>query len=385
MKIRVNLSNISGLIHLGCKLRMPRVRTGILMLPLLFAASSWAANPNALIIWDNTLGETTGYNALVAAFGSSTPVYTVTTSVGMPAGCTGSPSTCLSTYKQVWDIRSNNLGTFSANDIAAYNAFLAGGGSLFLGGTNVSDAALRDSAIAGFVSQAGGGTITPANAPTSPNNSESVLPPFTTTPDAVTAITFISSGVTATTGTGAFINKDTSPADGSGTGIYWAPGTLSTAPLGTLIIVLDTNFIANTGDGSSVAYLANLIGYMNSPPPYITLLTPNSGPVGTSVVIAGGNFGATKGTSTVTFHGTLVTSITSWSGSSITAIVPAGTTTGNVVVTVNGVNSNGVLFTITASPAPVPTLSEGATILLAGCLIALAAWRMRRNHQSSPI
>src|SRR5215467_3497622 len=79
--------------------------------------------------------------------------------------------------------------------------------------------------------------------------------------------------------------------------------------------------------------------------PSITSLTPNSGPVGTSVAIAGNYFGATQGSSTVTFNG-MATTPTGWSATSITAPVPSGATTGNVVVTVGGVASNGVLFTV---------------------------------------
>ena len=40
--------------------------------------------------------------------------------------------------------------------------------------------------------------------------------------------------------------------------------------------------------------------------------------------------------------------VTAWSSGSITATVPGGATTGNVVVTVNGVASNGVNFTMTS-------------------------------------
>ncbi len=83
----------------------------------------------------------------------------------------------------------------------------------------------------------------------------------------------------------------------------------------------------------------------------ITSLTPNSGAVGASVVIAGSGFGATQGSSTVKFNTTTATSITSWSATSITAIVPTGATTGNVVVTVGGTASNGASFTVVAAPS----------------------------------
>ena len=51
---------------------------------------------------------------------------------------------------------------------------------------------------------------------------------------------------------------------------------------------------------------------------------------------------------------------TSWSATSITVPVPSGATTGNVVVTVGGVASNGVSFTVTAA-APVITSSDRAS------------------------
>ncbi len=84
--------------------------------------------------------------------------------------------------------------------------------------------------------------------------------------------------------------------------------------------------------------------------PTISSLSPTSGLVGTSVAITGANFGATQGmTSTVKFNGTTATTITGWSATSITAQVPAGATTGNVVVTVGGTASNGVMFTVLPS------------------------------------
>jgi uncharacterized protein DUF4038/IPT/TIG domain-containing protein/collagenase-like protein with putative collagen-binding domain len=84
--------------------------------------------------------------------------------------------------------------------------------------------------------------------------------------------------------------------------------------------------------------------------PSITSLNPNSGVVGTSVTITGTNFGATQGTSTVTFSGTVATP-TSWSATSIVVPIPTGATTGNVVVTVGGVSSAGVAFTVLPTPS----------------------------------
>src|SRR5439155_272252 len=96
---------------------------------------------------------------------------------------------------------------------------------------------------------------------------------------------------------------------------------------------------------------------------------PNSGAVGTSITIAGTNFGATQGTSTVKFNGTTATP-TSWSATSIVAPVPAGATTGNVVVTVGGVASSGDPFTVLPTPT-IPSLAPtsgavGASITITG-------------------
>ena len=103
--------------------------------------------------------------------------------------------------------------------------------------------------------------------------------------------------------------------------------------------------------------------------PSIAALTPTSGPVGASVTITGTNFGSTQGSSTVTFNGVSATALGNWSNTAVTVTVPSGATTGNVVVTVNGVASNGVSFTIaslgftTTGALNVPRSFPNATLL----------------------
>ena len=84
--------------------------------------------------------------------------------------------------------------------------------------------------------------------------------------------------------------------------------------------------------------------------PVITVLEPDEGPVGTEVVIRGENFGspigALQGTSGVSFGGVWA-SPTTWSEGEVRVEVPAGATTGPVVVTVGGVASEGLAFTVT--------------------------------------
>ena len=107
-----------------------------------------------------------------------------------------------------------------------------------------------------------------------------------------------------------------------------------------------------------------------TPTPAITFLNPTSGTVGTAVTITGNNFGATQGTSTVTFNGTAAATVTSWSATVIVVPVPVGATTGNVVVTVGGVATNGSAFTVLATPA-ITSLSPtsggvGAAVTITG-------------------
>jgi hypothetical protein len=115
-----------------------------------------------------------------------------------------------------------------------------------------------------------------------------------------------------------------------------------------LSILFSALFLAATGCGG---YGTSGGGGGGGTSPSITSLTPSSGPVGTSVTIYGSNFGASQGTSTLQFNGTAAAP-TSWSATNIVAPVPAGATTGNVVVTVGGAASPGMLFTVPASSAP---------------------------------
>src|SRR5262249_59659165 len=69
--------------------------------------------------------------------------------------------------------------------------------------------------------------------------------------------------------------------------------------------------------------VSNGVSFTVTVAPSITSLSPTSGPVATSVTIKGTNFGATQGTSTVTFNGTTATP-TSWSATSIVGPAPTG-------------------------------------------------------------
>jgi RHS repeat-associated protein len=115
----------------------------------------------------------------------------------------------------------------------------------------------------------------------------------------------------------------------------------------------------------STFYNVGSSGSGNPGSPRIVSLSPTAGPAETSVTITGTNFGSTQGSSTVAFNGTTATP-TSWSNSQVVALVPSGAGSGNVVVTVSGVASNGLNFAvapgITSLSPPSGAISSSVTI-----------------------
>jgi YD repeat-containing protein len=73
--------------------------------------------------------------------------------------------------------------------------------------------------------------------------------------------------------------------------------------------------------------------------PFVSGILPIIGGIDSPVTITGSNFGASQGSSTVSFNGLIATSVTSWSDSQIVASVPTGATTGPVAVAVNSIQS----------------------------------------------
>ena len=116
------------------------------------------------------------------------------------------------------------------------------------------------------------------------------------------------------------------------------------------------NVTVTTTSGTS-----NGAGFTVLPALSITSLSSPSGPVGYGLTIQGSGFGSSQGTSTVTFNHVSAGTATSRSDTSITVDVPGGATTGNVVVTVGGVASNGSVFTVTLPPDPRESADAVAT------------------------
>jgi len=146
--------------------------------------------------------------------------------------------------------------------------------------------------------------------------------------------------------------------------------TTLTVP-GTYTILLDPNW---TGTGTyTVRVTLSRV--------QVTSVSPTSAPIGSAVTIAGNGFGASQGSSTVTFNGVAATA-SAWSSTSITVSVPAGATTGPVVVTVDGQASNGVGFTVSQPPN---IISVNPTVGVAGQSITITGSNFAAAQGSSTV
>jgi hypothetical protein len=229
----------------------------ILILVLAVSSVCWGASGPALIVNDGAPGITA--DVVTNLSGKLTTAgYTVSTNVGVPGGS-------LSAYRQIWDVRYNNPTPLTPSDIAAYVAYLAGGGSLFVMGENMGFAT-RNNSIVGLIQSAGGGTVTVNTG----DNIQTVQAPFTG-PTSVTTVTFQAAAATRPApGSGAYITKDGS---NLGAAIVFGPGSLSAATAGTLIVVFDVNFLQAGATAPLQALTDNLIGYLAAPAP-IPAATP---------------------------------------------------------------------------------------------------------------
>lgn len=162
--------------------------------------------------------------------------------------------TNLSTYSQVWDLGANRV--ISSGLVSAYTTYLQGGGTLFLMGENTGFGATRNTAIQTFVGTTlGGGALAITNPIT---NTQTVASQFRIV-NSNTTVDFPASAKFSSFGTGTCITSDCSA-------VAWGVGTLANAPLGTVISVLDVNFLQTSYHSISLNgtsdFTDNLIGYL---------------------------------------------------------------------------------------------------------------------------
>ncbi|MFH1390309.1 MAG: IPT/TIG domain-containing protein [Candidatus Margulisiibacteriota bacterium] len=147
--------------------------------------------------------------------------------------------------------------------------------------------------------------------------------------------------------------------------------------------------LTNPDDAGVLTSSAILTVNTVSTAPTITRLEQTSAPgvpitsagIGDGISIIGSNFGATQGTSTIAINGTAVTAFYYWSAGKIDIAVPTGATSGNVVVTVNGVASNGQPLTINSAP---PALSISTNSLPNGTVGVTYSQTLQASGGTAP-
>ncbi len=141
------------------------------------------------------------------------------------------------------------------------------------------------------------------------------------------------------------------------------PGILVRNVLTTATLITATFQIAFTASpGATTVTVTTSTGSaatsfsVNASAPVLTALSPPSGPVTRLVTMTGNGFSSTAGLNQIRFNGVSATTLSA-TATSLTTQVPSGATTGPVTVTVGGLTSSGVTFTV-ANVGPPPTLTS---------------------------
>jgi YD repeat-containing protein len=137
-------------------------------------------------------------------------------------------------------------------------------------------------------------------------------------------------------------------------GVNWVQiGTTQTITMATDVYIGLAVTNANSSALATATFDNVSVSSAANPAPVITNVSATTGSVGSQVVITGTGFGEPQGGDEVLLNDAPVT-IDSWSATSITITIPAGATSGILVVSVapSMDDSNPVYFEVTAQPLP---------------------------------
>jgi len=213
---------------------------GMIIAPKAFSAD--------VLIYDGDYSDVASYLASRQTVAGNTP-----TVISWSGSTLANLPSSLNIYQQVWDV--NGRLALTASQQTAYLNYLKGGGALFLMGENTGYGALRNATLVSFISLAGGGTVSIVSNSGTAETVSSALQ----TPNVISTVSYAASGSFANSGTGICLTTN-----GSNTcsAIAFNVGTLSNAPNGSLVSVLDINFLESSRASSFQAFVDNLIAYM---------------------------------------------------------------------------------------------------------------------------
>jgi RHS repeat-associated protein len=307
---------------------------------------SWSGNSISLPVPQNNC---TGPIVVTTAYGSTSPA--TLTIQGTTAGCTSSSALTLTGLSP----SSGTVGTQVTLSGSGFGA-TQGASQVLFNGAAATASSWSDSSITALVPTEA--TSGPVTVTVGSQTSSSVQ--FTVTVPAVV------SSVSPTSGTvGASVTVT-----GSNFGSTQGSNTITfNGVSATVTSWSDTQIIATVPKAATTGAVVvttsgtasnSNISFTVIPTPTIVSLTPSTGVIGSSVTLTGSGFGATQGSSQVSFNGVAATA-SSWSDTGITVTVPTGATSGAVTVTVGTLTSSGVSFTV-AVPSVVSSVSPTSAI-----------------------
>jgi len=228
---------------------MKKFLSKLLILSLILSTNSFAGSV-LIYEFDESIGSIVSARQTVAG---NNP--TVTTFSG--SGYSNLNPSGLNTYSQVWDLAATNIGALNSNIISAYTSYLSQGGTLFLMGENDSFMT-RNNSIFSLISTLGGGSVSQGD--NSSFTNVTIIPQFRTA-NTTSIIQFPTAGTFSSIGNGTCITSDCAA-------VLYSPGKLGSAAAGTLIVVLDINFVQSfysSGVYKGQDFTDDLISYLNSP------------------------------------------------------------------------------------------------------------------------
>ena len=150
----------------------------------------------------------------------------------------------LNEYAHLWDIGyATPYSTNPNNPTAQLTAYIQQGGAMFILGENLYFQ-VRDTTIDNFVGGLGGGVITQSSNPAYYAEIPCIVQPEFLLANSNNNITFNAPGAFTAIGNGTNIAVSSIPSLPLPTAVCWKTGSLTSAPQGSIVSVLDINFFA---------------------------------------------------------------------------------------------------------------------------------------------
>lgn len=164
------------------------------------------------------------------------------------------PLPALSGFKQVWDL--NATGALTANEKSTYLSYLQGGGAMFMMGEYPGYGGDRNASMLSFFQTAGGGNLTIAA--NFVENQQTVTDAFKI-PGGATTVNYPTAGGFTSLGNATCLTIDRNNACSA---IAFKVGSLANATKGSIVSVLDVNFLAANSLSQFQSFIDGLISFV---------------------------------------------------------------------------------------------------------------------------